>query len=144
MKLIALAVLAALLASCSAINDPAVQLAYCLEHAVKANQEEVDCKLGLPRGGVGVLHPDGDLTSEQLVAAGLTASQAEEIRQLRLNAFASIYVLTNDPEALPSRTTYQRGFVRIPQLLVAARSSNEAFTLRIAGPPSDRYVEALR
>lgn len=91
-----------------------------------------------------MLHPEGDLTTEQLVAAGLTPSQAEEIHKLRLNSIASIYVLTNDPEALPSRTTYQGGFVRIPQVLVAARSSNEAFTVILAGPPSDRYVEGLR
>jgi hypothetical protein len=78
----------ALQLSCSAVTDPAVRLADCLEMTLDAHKDEggpiqASCGLGVPEGCVVVLHPDGDLTTEELSAAGLSQNRIEAVRGLR-------------------------------------------------------------
>src|SRR5688572_27516261 len=87
---------------CGAVTDPAVRLAYCLESAVKENPQEggrvqATCDLRLPCGYVVLLHPEGDLKDEQLIAAGLPQSLVDVVRSLRLGSTPAIYVLPSDP-----------------------------------------------
>lgn len=144
-----LVLLFALQLGCSSVSDPAVRLAHCLEKTLKEHEGEVGpiqvaCELDVPRGCVVVFHPDGDLTTEQLIAAGLSQSQVEAIRGLRLGSHAAIYVLSNDPATPNSRTTYQRSFVRIPQVMVVARSSTEPLEVSLAGAPEDRFIKSIQ
>jgi hypothetical protein len=135
--------------SCSAAIDPAVRLAYSLEKRVQEHRSEggpfqATCELDMPCGYVVVLHPDGELTTEQLITAGLSRSQVEAIRSLRLGPNAAIYVLPSDPAMPNSRTTHQRTFVRIPQVLVVHKSSSELLTVSFAGAPEARFIQSIQ
>jgi len=143
----ALVFLVALQLSCSAVTDPAVHLAYCLEKTLKEHRGEsgpiqATYELGVPGGCVVVLHPDGDLTNEQLIAAGLSQNQVEAVRGLRLGANAAIYVLSKDPKTPNSRTTYQGSFVRIPEVMVVAIST-KTLEVNLAGAPENWFIESI-
>jgi hypothetical protein len=134
---------------CSAVTDPAVRLAYCLESAVNEHQREsgpvqVTCELGIPCGYVVFLHPGGDLTDEQLIAAGLPQSLVDDVRRLRLGSDPAIYVLPNDPATPSSRTTYQQSFLRIPQAMVVVKSLPEPLKVNLAGTPKDRFIASIQ
>lgn len=136
--------LAALLGACNSISDPAVRLADCLEEAVKEQQAEAVCDLGVAGGCVVILHPDGTLSDAQLLDAGLTPERAARLRELRLNEIAGIYVLPDDPQLLPSRTTSQHRFLLISRILVLAKPGGEPLRVVLGGPASNRSAESLR
>ena len=74
---------------CASAPDPAVRLAFFMEDTMKEHRGDEGlvqgiCQLSVPRGCVVVLHPDGDLTTAQLLAAGLSPSQVETVQGLRL------------------------------------------------------------
>jgi len=141
--------LGALLPGCSIPPDPAVRLARSLEqtlaeHKGERGPIEATCAFGLVGGCVVVLHPEGDLATGELVAAGLSQGELAAVRNLRLGSEAAIYVLSNDPGTDDSRTTCQRGFVRIPQVMVLSRTASQALVLQVAGAADDRFIESLR
>ncbi len=146
--LIALSFVLALQLGCASALDPAVRVAYCIEDTVKKHKGEfglvqTSCALEIPGGYVAVCHPEGDLTSEQLLAAGLTQSQVKVVRDLRGGTNAAIYVLSNDPKTPDSRTTYQRNFVRIPQIMVAVKSAREPLEISLDTEAEGRLIKSI-
>lgn len=144
-----LVLMGALLPGCSIPPDPAVRLARSIERALEFHKGErgpiqATCAFGLVGGCVVVLHPEGDLATGELVAAGLSPGELAAIQNLRLGSEAAIYVLSNDPGTDDSRTTCQRSLVRIPQVMVRTKTASQPLVVRVAGAADDRFIESLR
>ncbi len=105
--------------------------------------DQCSCELGVDGGYVVLLHPEGNQTDDQLIEAGLPADMIDEVRALRLGPEEAIYVFPNDPAVLPSRTTYQRRYVSIPEAMVAVKASLDPVVINLAGPYEDRFVVSL-
>jgi hypothetical protein len=141
---------------CGFLSDPATELAYCLERAVKEQPRDgalthASCDLKTPGSYLVVLHPEGTLRDEQLVSAGLPWALVPELRVLRLGNEPSIYVIATDSgvsgtgtdrSTLSSRTTYQMNFVQIDRLMVLAKAT-QPVEIDVGGPAERRVVEGL-
>ena len=155
LRLVAI-VLAAQL-GCNSLSDPAVRLAYCLEGAIKAHARDgatfnASCDLKMSGSYLVVLHPEGELSDEQLVSAGMPRPLLAELRALRIGDRPAVYVIAADPavsgtgagrSSLSSRTTYQNNFVRIARLMVVAKTT-QPVGVEIGGPPDARVIEGIR
>lgn len=140
-----LCVLLALPLGCRNFPDPAVRIANCIVRGVEAAPAASEpftlrCDIDLPGGYLVLFHPEGELSDEQLLAAGLPRERLAELRSLRLGPWPSIYVLPNDPKQALSRTTSQRSAVGIPTARFALHTSEEALRIVIGGPPGERSV----
>lgn len=145
----ALLLLTVALTGCSALSDPAVRLARCLERGSgrvsQATPEvELSCSLEAPAQFLVLLHPEGELSDAELVVAGLPEPVIPTLRAFRLSSNEAIYVFEASGPAGSSRTTYQGRFVHIPAPLVVRKEAGGKVTvdLRLDQPlPS---VEGVR
>ena len=103
---------------CSLLTDPAVRLANCTRKASPTNLTLL-CDPQVKGGYVAVLHPPGELSNRQLLAAGLPQELVVTVGQLRLGSNAAILVIPFSPTERPSRTTSQMHYVLIPKAIVA-------------------------
>ncbi len=117
--------LLALLAGLSATgcSDPAVKLAYCLEAGANKlastgdSESSRDCDLGLQGHYVVVLYPAKDPADSDLSRVGMSDPVKQTVRRLRLGPWESIYVIPQEKQEAPSRTTSQKHSVIIPELI---------------------------
>ncbi len=157
MRRISLLIGVALLSACNSFSDPAVRLADCMGEAISAAVPttaviEASCDLKLAGNYLVVLHPNGELSDEQLLAGGVPEPVVPELRAMRIGDNASIYVISTDPgvkgtasqrTTLSSRTTSQNKFVRIEKLIVQAKTSQPVI-VEIGGPGTARAIQAIR
>jgi hypothetical protein len=141
---------------CSAMSDPAVRFAYCLEEAVKEPMRDgaatqASCDLKKSGSYLVVLQPEGALRDEQLVSAGVPQSLLPELREMRFSDNAAIFVIATDPgvsgfgasrSIKSSWTTYQMRFVQIDKLMVLAKTT-QPVSVDIGGSPERRVIEAI-
>ena len=96
-------------------SDAAVKLAHCLESGAKElastgdSEGSRDCDLGLQGHYVVVLYPAKDLTDSDLRRVGLSGPMKQTVTGLRFTGepYESIYVIPQEKQEAPSRTTYQ-------------------------------------
>lgn len=118
--------LALVLAACS---DPAVRVARCLESAatriLEARQGRLDqeCDTGLAGRYAVVLVPAQEISNRALGRAGVSEAVIEAVRELEFSSepHEAVVVVPLEGQRRASRTTYQRRFVVIQDLLVVEK-----------------------
>ncbi|HSK77593.1 MAG TPA: hypothetical protein VLQ45_14170 [Thermoanaerobaculia bacterium] len=134
---------------CSLFTDPAVRLARCVEHGAKAldrsSQERSSqpCRLGTDGGYVVVLHPQGQLSDEELLRGGVPEGLLPFLRQFRNGDNEQVFVFPFESVRAASRTTYQHRFARIPQLLVLEKKTPEPVVIELRKGQDDREIASL-
>jgi entry exclusion lipoprotein TrbK len=133
---IILFILAILTSAC--MTDPAVKLANCIEESTKilshSGQQQItaSCNVHQQGGYMVVLYPAKDITDDELSEFGLNNKTIKALRNLQLpgEPYESIFFIPFDGQDLPSRTTYQSRFIKIPNLICKTKKSGElTFTL---------------
>lgn len=141
-KILAIALVILALVSCGFTSDPAVRLAECMERATKAGELSSSCDLEVSGGYVVVLHPAGELTDEELTAAGVPPDLVPSVRSMRNAQNGAIYVFADSEPA--SRTTYQNNFVTIPKALGVRVDGGRPLTLELERVEAGFVVSTLR
>ena len=87
---------------CSLSPDPAIRLADCVKDAVDRSAGSLaswaNCDLKMRGSYLIVLHPQGYLSDDQLISAGLPKSLLPEFRALRIGERPAIYVIATGPD----------------------------------------------
>ena len=113
------------------MSDPAVRLAYCFEASANklasTGDSEVshDCDLGLQGHYVVVLYPAKNPVDSDFGRVGISDRMKESLGRLRLGPHESIYVIPTEKQGVPSRTTYRKRFVTIPELMAIEKDDDD-------------------
>lgn len=141
----------ALCLGCSLFTDSAVRLARCVERGTesldRSSQERSSrpCRLGTNGGYLVVLHPQGELSDEELIRAGVPERVVPLLRQLRSKSGREqVLVFPSESPRAASRTTYQHRFARIPQLLVIRKERPEPVVIELRQSPEAPEIAGLR
>ena len=140
----------ALCLGCSLLTDPAVRLARCVERGSesldRSSQESSSrpCRLGTEGGYVVVLHPQGQLSDEELIRGGVPERLLPLLRQLRNGENEQVLVFPFESPRAASRTTYQHRFARIPQLLVLEKKRPEPVVIELRQSPEAPEIASLQ
>lgn len=135
---------------CSLLTDPAVRLAQCVERGSEAfegsSQEHAaqPCRLGTDGGYLVVLHPQGQLSDEELIRGGVPERLVPLLRQLRNGDNEQVLVFPFESPRAASRTTYQHRFARIPQLLVLEKRKPEPVVIELRQGQEALEIASLR
>jgi len=143
--------------NCDPFSDPATRLATCLERAIKQETTHrvvvhASCDLKITGRYVVVLHPAGEVTTEDLVYAGLPESLVPELRAMRLRGSPAIYVIAADRSVtgiganrsvLSSRTSVQSTFVQINDLMVITKNT-PPLTVEVGRPAGEPVIQRMR
>ncbi len=141
--------LLALLAGLSATgcSDAAVKLAYCLEAGANKlastgdSESSRDCDLGLQGQYTVVLYPAKDAADSDLSRVGLSDRMKQTVGRLRLGPYESIYVIPQEKQEAPSRTTYQKRSVIIPELMAIEKYDDDVSVILRKTPDGIAVVE---
>lgn len=140
----------ALCLGCSLFTDPAVRLARCVERGTesldRSSQERSSrpCRLGTDGGYLVVLHPQGQLSDEELIQGGVPERVVPLLRQLRIGDNEQVLVFPSESPRAASRTTYQHRFARIPQLLVVQKDRPDPVVIELRQSPEAPEIASLR
>jgi hypothetical protein len=135
---------------CSLFTDPAVRLARCVERGSesldRSSQERSSqpCRLGTRGGYLVVLHPQGQLSDEELLRGGVPEGLLPFLRQFRNGDNEQVFVFPSESVRAASRTTYQHRFARIPQLLVLEKKRSEPVVIELRQSPEAPEIASLR
>jgi len=135
--------------------DPAEAFSQCMEDAIKISPSSmttsVSCHVNLG-SYVLILHPQGQLTDDELTTAGVSAAILPELRALRIGDQPAIYVIANGPGVSgiginrtikSSRTTAQALFVRIDRLFFQAKTISQPVIVTITGPAGAKVIDRI-
>jgi len=120
---------------CSILSDPAVRLADCTRRSSPTDLT-LFCDPDVRGGYLAVLHPPGELSSRELLAAGVPPEYLATVGQLRIGSNAAIYVVPFSRSRRPSRTTSQMHHVLIPKVIVVQVAPGNALQL-VLGSDAD-------
>lgn len=140
----------ALCFGCSLFTDPAVRLARCVERGSESldrSSRELSsrpCRLGTDGGYVVVLHPQGQLSDEELIGGGVPERLVPLLRQLRNGENEQVLVFPYESPRAASRTTYQHRFARIPRLLVVEKEKPDPVVIELRQSPESPEIASLR
>ncbi|HVS14516.1 MAG TPA: hypothetical protein VMV46_11370, partial [Thermoanaerobaculia bacterium] len=134
---------AVILLGCAHFTDAAVRLATCTRDAASLSQG-LTCDLRVDGGYSVILHPAGDISSRELLAAGLSSEEITSLLQLRLGLNPAVYVIPDSPSPRPSFTTSQDRYVRIPRLLVTRVPAGQVLELTITEAGGELTIVAAR
>lgn len=139
-----------LCAGCSSFTDPAVRLAKCVErHSRSLDRSSQDrfsapCRLGTENGYVVVLHPQGQLSDEELIQGGVPKGLLPFFREFRKGDNEQVFVFPSESVRYASRTTYQHRFARIPQLLVLEKKKAEPVVIELLKSEDAREITGVQ
>ncbi len=105
---------------------------------------EKACRLDTPGGYLVVLHPEGNLSDEELLRGGMPQPVVTFLRQFRIGTHEAVYVFPYESVRHASRTTYQHRFVRIPQLMVLQKATPEPVVVQLVKVQDALEVENLK
>jgi hypothetical protein len=136
---------------CSLLTDPAVQIARCTERAAKSlarsggDRAVANCPPHSRIHGqyLVVLHPEGQLSDEELIQGGVPPGLLPFLRKFRLGDSAAVYVFPGESARAASRTTYQKRFVHIPRLFVLERETRGPVRIAVAETPRGKEIVDL-
>ncbi len=142
---------------CDPFSDPATRLATCLERSIKAAagsraMVHASCDIKIEGRYIVVLHPAGELSSDELVQAGLPDALVPELRAMRMLGNPAIYVIAADKNVsgygagrsvMSSRTSVQSAFVQINTLMVVTKNK-QSVAVAVGGSPKVRVIERIR
>lgn len=136
---------------CSALSDPAVRMARCMERAAKsldgasADRTSYTCQPHSQIQGqyLVVLHPEGQLSDDELTQGGVPAGLLPFLRQFRNGDEAAVYVFPGESVRAASRTTYQKNFVKIPRLIVLEKETRGPVEIELAKTAEGKEVAGL-
>jgi hypothetical protein len=103
-------------------------LANCTRRA-SPTELTLTCNPKVEGGYLTVFHPRGQLSDQELVAAGFPPELLVALHGFRMGSNAAIYVFPYSPSEAPSWTTSQVHSVRIPQLIVVRVSAKSFLDL---------------
>ncbi|HKV06673.1 MAG TPA: hypothetical protein VJ725_00960 [Thermoanaerobaculia bacterium] len=135
---------------CSQLKDPAVRLAQCVERGSEAfegsSQEHSSqpCRLGTDGGYLVVLHPQGQLSDEELIQGGVPERLVPLLRQIRNGDNEQVLVFPYESAQAASRTTYQHRFARIPQLVVLQKETPDPVVIELRQHQEALEIASLR
>ncbi len=130
---------AVLVLAIGCVSDGAVRLARCVERAAErldASPESETrelCDLRLDAPSLVLVFPEEVISSRRLEAEGLTLEEMRTVDLLQLGdaPYSRINVLPSSRRPRPSRTSYHRHLVAVPNLLVCrSEDSRVELTLR--------------
>lgn len=136
---------------CSLLTDPAVRIAQCTERAAESldrsgsDHTVTTCPPHSQIHGqyLVVLHPEGQLSDEELIQGGVPQGLLPFLRQLRLGDSAAVYVFPGESVRAASRTTYQKRFVHIPRLFVLEKETRGPVRIAVAETPRGKEIVDL-
>ncbi len=135
--------------SATGCSDAAVKLAYCVEAgayklaSTDDYESSRDCDLGLQGHYVVVLYPAKDLTDSDLSRVGMSDPVKQTVRGLQFTGklYESIYVIPQEKQEPPSRTTYQKHSVIIPELIAIDKYDDDVSVILRKTPDGIAVVE---
>jgi hypothetical protein len=109
------------------------------------------CRVGASSSYLVVLHPQGALTDDELMAGGMPGSLIPEVRAIRSSDEPAIYVIETNQfvtgigdsrKPMSGRTTSQNSFVRIDRLQTLAKTS-QVVLVTMKGLEGSRIIEKI-
>lgn len=91
-----------------------------------------------------VLHPEGQLSDEELIQGGVPERLVPLLRQLRNGDNEQVLVFPFESPRAASRTTYQHRFARIPRLLVIEKAKPDPVVIELRQSPEAPEIASLR